>query len=442
MSIGHHSQSTWYSRLFNESDYFAIHYYERVRRAFLSRCKNPELADDLTQQFFERKVLEGKLLEKFKEKLETVRGDIDGNDPASAPPSFRKFLYQAIGNFYIDHYRKAKRKDRPNLDLQEFDNLVADEARNLDPDALYALSVLHRAIQSVRNHFRKKNKPHQWDIFESLVLEEFLTGREPSSLETLRAKYYPGSKDNQEIHNALTTVKRVFRRVLWTYFESESDDSTTCEESFAEWMAILKRSNASLHSALQAAYRSADLPSADASMALSVSMARGRELSNSNESDMCDDDEMSILLSFRLDLPLHEWINSDRMMELLPRKQARGGNDLLSEIRQLTMASLLESANANSGIPGELSAIELLSLIKNESKRLSKSNDTAIPRHIHSLFYTLSALIALERFGKKISSLDEETLSSNIQWYLKRPWLDDRARKAFREFHLRNAGGN
>jgi len=116
MSIGHRSQTTWYSRLFNESDYFAIHYYERVRRAFLSRCKNQEVADDLTQQFFQHKVLEGKLLEKFKEKLEKLEGETDRREVAAVVPSFRKFLYQAIGNFYIDHYRKAKRKDRPNLD--------------------------------------------------------------------------------------------------------------------------------------------------------------------------------------------------------------------------------------------------------------------------------------------------------------------------------------
>lgn len=434
MSIGKDSQSTCYVLLFENPDYFAIQYYERIWRAFLARCRNPARADDLTQQFFERKVLEGKLLEKFRQSLESVmpEGGPTGVN-ASALPSFRKFLYRSVDNFYVDHYRKSKKHDAPNFDPQEHDGLVTAEARDLDPDALYALSVLHQAAQSVRNHFRKKNKPRHWELFESLVLAEYLTGATPVSLEELRQRHFPGSRDNQDIHNCLTTVKRVFQKVLITYFESESDDPATSDELFHEWMEIIRRSNASLHSALQAAYRTVDIPSADASMAASAGMVRYEGVDSRETDHPIDNDEMAILLSFRLDLPLHQWVNGDRMMAILPRKSTRASNELAARFRELSMSSLMDPDQSAAALMGTVSMIDVLRLVKDESKRLTKTGDGTFPKNIHKLFYTLAASIAAYCNDTRLSTLDERSMLSNLRWYLEQPWLDDRVRTLFRE---------
>ena len=415
------SQHTCYTQLFNRPDYFYITYFERVRRACLTHCRNDSDADDMAQDFVLNKVMTGGLILKYQDRInqEVANG--------KKPTSFRKYLYHAILNFCIDQSRTRKRNVTQNYDPQIIGEYVAGEDRNLDADSLYAMSILHRTLQGVKNHCRKKKKEMHWVIFEELVLAEYLTGRKPKKREELRLQFFPGSRDNQKIDSALTTVKRIFQRIIEDSFEAEGENSATGQELFDEWMEILKKSNASLHSALQAAYRVSS-PVAD-----SIVAKNSIDMFSSPSDEAIGEDELSLLLSYRMDLPLTDWVSVDNLMDLIPSKSPfmPGQND--PEIRKLSMNVLMFPTHAEFQNLQKINVVELLKRIKNQCRKLANDHQSAIPGEIYTLFYTLTSVIAKYQYGETIYSLKGSQMQANIKWYLDKQWVDDQIRYFFKQ---------
>ena len=67
-------------------------------------------------------------------------------------------------------------------------------------------------VARVRKHLIEEGKAEHWMIFEELVLAPLVPGRVPKTREALLAMF-PGEPPGF-LDNRITTVKRVFRRML------------------------------------------------------------------------------------------------------------------------------------------------------------------------------------------------------------------------------------
>ena len=81
-----------------------------------------------------------------------------------------------------------------------------------DADEFYALSVLHMTVGRVRKHLLQEGKSEHWMIFEELALAPLVPGRVAKTRDELLAMF-PG-EGPAFLDNRMTTVKRVFRRIL------------------------------------------------------------------------------------------------------------------------------------------------------------------------------------------------------------------------------------
>ncbi len=185
---------------FESWDNFLRAYYEPIRTAFrLIPYLGENQADDLAQSFF---------MKMYKQDILEKRPAIKGR--------FRNWLYVAARRHGVDEWRKLNRRHEQSAapgDPEPVDPGVGgpDDAP-FDADLFYALSILHMTVARVRKHLMEDGKSEHWMIFEELVLAPLIPGRMPKSRDALLAMF-PGQPPGF-LDNRLTTVKRVFRRIL------------------------------------------------------------------------------------------------------------------------------------------------------------------------------------------------------------------------------------
>jgi DNA-directed RNA polymerase specialized sigma24 family protein len=218
------SQSTT-AESFESWEKFLEAYYSPIRTAlsllpFVGECK----ADDLAQSFF-LKMFERDILEK--------RFTITGR--------FRNWLYVAARHHALDEWRRVQRRPEhlsvPSPQDHPGRRPADSEDAAFDSDEFYALSVLHLAVRRVRKHLIEEGKTEHWMIFEELVLAPLFPARIPKTREELLAMF-PGQGAGF-LDNRLTTVKRVFRRILPAMIPADPTERLTAEERFSELLEIL-----------------------------------------------------------------------------------------------------------------------------------------------------------------------------------------------------------
>src|SRR5262249_52950486 len=219
-------------------------------------------------------------------------------------------LYVAARYHALDEYRKIRRRpERPDaFEVQE----PADPRPNdpddppFDADEFYALSVLHLTVSRVRKHLFDEGKSEHWMIFEELVLAPLIPGRVPKTRDQLLAMF-PG-QGPAFLDNRMTTVKRVFRRILPALIPADPTESLTPEQRFQELLEILRGSK---NSRLWLAVLLDPLPGAEASPGSSLDLAAqstdGERLEPTVAPEILQD-ELRILLGFWLEMPLPEYL--------------------------------------------------------------------------------------------------------------------------------------
>ena len=91
---------------------------------------------------------------------------------------FRSYLYRSLQHHVIDAHRKRTVRSRERgLGAEEAKLLEAEPDSSLSPDTLYALDVLHQALQALRRHCERTGKPHVWTFFEETHLANEFRGR-------------------------------------------------------------------------------------------------------------------------------------------------------------------------------------------------------------------------------------------------------------------------
>ena len=186
----------------------------------------PHEAEDWFQAFAEKRILEKNL-------LKSARKDLG---------KFRTFLLNALDYFVTDELRRGYReKRRPPGGFVPADSLATtDEPASrpaADPgDVAWARSVLDRAVARLREFYLAKGRDDLWGAFDLGMLRPILEGHPPPTMAVLAHQF--GFDSEAQASNALTTVKREFRKKLREIIE-EYEPGTTAEEEIRELMAIL-----------------------------------------------------------------------------------------------------------------------------------------------------------------------------------------------------------
>ena len=423
---------------FESWDNFLDAYYEPIRTALkLIPYVGESRADDLAQSFF-LKMYERDILEK--------RPAITGK--------FRNWLYVVARRHAVDEWRKSQRRAErltapgdPEPVESGFPGL--DDAP-FDADEFYALSILHMTVARVRKHLVEEGKSEHWMIFEELVLAPLIPGRIAKTREELLAMF-PGQPPGF-LDNRVTTVKRVFRRILPALVPADPTENLTPEERFQELLEIL---HASKNNRLWLAFLTKPTAGPEESTGSSLELAAassGEEVPDAMISPEVLNDELRVLLGFWLEMPLNDYLDD---LEGAGPTVARALRDArppgpLGLARNAATALNLNGLIAGShptisNIPREelTTVFERLKTfakrVHRAAKQAEKSENPAgaarrensMPLEIAQVLYDLAGALALTRSDARIVGLSDDRYRKNVAWLLNQPWLDTRLRPVF-----------
>lgn len=342
---------------------------------------------------------------------------------------FRYYLYRSLRNHVADVYRQRAARLGERAVSPEILN-TREAAATRDGDALYALDVLHQALQALRHHCERSGKPHFWTFFEETFLADEFLGRRALSRAELLAR--TGGKGPQYLDNALTTTKRAFRRFVHEILAQWPDRDLDPRERFAEWMTILRESRASRYDLLHLAYRvipllgDGSIQSASSALVVGAPGRRVGRPGDAGADEEPGDDELSILLSFRLEVPLALTLDLGTLDLFIPHGGRSARADRLR--KTLSLLTLIDPSAEEVEILAGVDALGLLARLKDWAKQLHHSRDHAVPEVLAELLYTTVNVLALVRYGVALHSIGPARLAGNVKYFLGRPWLDARLR--------------
>ncbi len=422
---------------FRSWEVFLDAYYEPIRTALrLIPSVGADRADDLAQSFF-LKMYERDILQK----------------PPAITGRFRNWLYAAARHHAVDEWRKMQRRPE-RADAFETDEPAVPNAGGLgdaafDADELYALSVLHMTVQRVHKHLLEEGKAEHWMIFQELVLAPIIPGRVAKTRDEILAMF-PG-QGPVFLDNRVTTVKRVFRRVLPALIPVDPTENLTPEQRFDELLSILHASN---NSRLWLAFLTSPMPGAEASPSSSLELAAPSLTDDSAGAVLAPDvlqDELRVLLAFWLELPLHDYLDGLEAAgpvvgAIVRESRTRRPSGRARAALPLNLKRLISGADPPwATIPAE-ELTKVFSLLKLFAKRVHRAQqreerqtasrgptrrDNSIPMEIAQVVYNLAGALALSRCNARIIGLGDDRYRRNVNWVLSQPWLDPSLRPVF-----------
>jgi len=184
---------------------------------------------DLTQGFFHEVVLGRDLVTR----AERDRG------------RFRTFLLTALDRYVVsDHRGKTALKRRPPEGLVALKNVdyvnIPERAAAATPDQAFAYAwatdLLDAVLAEVKAYFCDGGKKKHWDVFHATVVEPCLEGIAPPPLSETCRRF--GLAGKLKACNMAITVKRRFKKGLWTHVRAVVDSDDDVEDEIAELMEI------------------------------------------------------------------------------------------------------------------------------------------------------------------------------------------------------------
>jgi hypothetical protein len=269
----------------------------------------------------------------------------------------------------------------------------------------------------------------------------------PKSREELLAMF-PG-QGPVFLDNRVTTVKRVFRRMLPALIPADPTLSLTPEERFDELLEILHASN---NNRLWLAFLTNPTPGLEVSPSSSLELAAGSSTDEATGTTVAADilhDELRVLLGFWLEMPMHEYLEDlesvgPSVASAIRESRARGPRR--HAVAPLNLKGLIVGTDpAISTIPPQELAI-LLERLKVFAKRVHRAmkredkesrsrgptrRDNSMPLEIAQVIYNLAGALALTRSNARIIGLGDDRYRKNVAWVLNQSWIDAKLRPVF-----------
>lgn len=134
-------------------------YWRPVFMVVMERCRNPDTARDLTQEFFARLLA--------RNGIGTVRPELG---------RFRSFLVRSVKNFLSDDWDKSRARKRGggatilSIDMGDAEGQPIDIPHDITPDRLFDLEWARRLLRISRDRLREEfasaGRLGYWDILE------------------------------------------------------------------------------------------------------------------------------------------------------------------------------------------------------------------------------------------------------------------------------------
>ena len=305
-------------------------------------------------------------------------------------------------------------------------------------------------VGRVHKHLLEEGKSEHWMIFEELVLAPLIPGRVAKTRDELLAMF-PG-QGPVFLDNRVTTVKRVFRRILPALIPADPTENLTPEERFAELLEIL---HASKNNRLWLAFLTNPMPGPDESTGSSLELAArssADEMPGATVSPDILHDELRVLLGFWLEMPLHEYLDDLEGVGPAVAAAIRGSRpsgplgrhrdavpplNLKAADRRARSDDLRDPARgadnparAPEDVRQESPPFAEARSRRGPSRRASR-RDNSMPEEVAQVLYDLAGALALSRCGARIIGLSDDRYRKNVAWVLNQSWLDTRLRPVF-----------
>ncbi len=207
-------------------DMFARRYHGPVLAYFRALSGSEQQAEDLTQEFFGRRILTGRLL----------------NRADRSMGGFRHYLKRAVRNHFLDtlrHDRRQKRGDgraHVDLDASELARLPDPGGEN-DPDRVFHVawvrSLLETAMAEVRRRCQERGQAQHLEIFAGRYLAR---GSPAPSWTEVGAVY---GLDEKAARGRAETVARHLRSVLRGLIRTDLAPDQTTDDELATLRVLL-----------------------------------------------------------------------------------------------------------------------------------------------------------------------------------------------------------
>ena len=96
--------------------------------------------------------------------------------------------------------------------------------------------------------------------------------------------------------------------------------------------------------------------------------------------------------------------------------------------RRACLLTLIDPTPAESEALARVDLVGLLARLKLLAKQLRHRDDHTVPVVLAQLLYTITSVLGVVRCDVGLHTISPKALAGNIQWFLRRPWLDDRVR--------------
>jgi hypothetical protein len=206
-------------------------------------------------------------------------------------------------------------------------------------------------------------------------------------------------------------------------------DAVDPEERYLEWLQILQTSRAAEENRLGLVFRVDTIAPAgvDELQSINLAIRSGQILASAPAvvPEAIQDDELRILLSFRISTPLAYFVEG---FESTIRRKTRKDEALARSATPVCLATLLEPA---SDLDASIDRPELFRRLKKSAKWNHQKAEDGTPPEISKVIYNLAIVLALTETGERITDLKDANLVKNFRWLLTRPWLDARLRPVF-----------
>jgi len=205
-------------------------YWKPVYCYFLRRGFENEEAKDLTQEFFCKYLVEGKLLKSVDKQI----------------TSFRRLLHTALKRYKINAMRDRSRKKRePGGGLISLSTLEVERmplpAFEATPEQAFeygwVTSLLDQTLAETEKQCYEVSQETHWQVFRSKVLAPILDNADDIPMKKICQEY--SLETETKACNMIVTVKRRFKRNLMRRLRDLTGSEAKAEEEFKEIMTVL-----------------------------------------------------------------------------------------------------------------------------------------------------------------------------------------------------------